>query len=251
MAFDLRERAAVVTGSSRGIGRAIALCLAEHGARLTVNHIAGFEDEAEETAARIRSGGGECIVVEADARQSEDVQRLVDETVQAFGKLDILVNNAGITRDDLLIRMSDEEWDQVMATNLRAAFLCTRAVLRPMIRQRWGRIVNVGSAAGLVGNAGQANYAASKAGLIGFTKAVAKEVASRGITANVIAPGFVVTRLTDELSEAQRQAIVSQTPLGRAATPEEIAPAVAFLASEEASYITGHVLTIDGGLTMV
>jgi 3-oxoacyl-[acyl-carrier protein] reductase len=147
--------------------------------------------------------------------------------------------------------MSDEEWDEVMATNLRAAFLCTRAALRPMIRQRWGRIVNVGSVAGVVGNAGQANYAASKAGLIGFTKAVAKEVASRGITANVIAPGFVETKLTDELTEAQRQVIMSQIPLGRAATPEDIAPAAAFLASDEASYITGHVLTIDGGLTMV
>jgi len=251
MACDLRGRVAIVTGGSRGIGRAIALCLAERGARVTVNYIAGNEAEAKETASRIQSGGGECIVVEADVRRPEDVQRLMDETLKAFGKVDVLVNNAGITRDDLLLRMSDEEWDEVMATNLRAAFLCTRAALRPMIRQRWGRIVNVGSVAGIVGNAGQANYAASKAGLIGFTKAVAKEVASRGITANVIAPGFVETKLTDELTEAQRQAIMSQTPLGRAATPEEIAPAAAFLASEEASYITGHVLTIDGGLTMV
>lgn len=250
MAFDLCDRVAIVTGGSRGIGRAITLCLAERGAHVAINYVANTA-AAEETASRVRSCGGRCIVVQADIRRPEDVQRLVDETLTAFGKVDILVNNAGLTRDDLLLRMSEEEWDQVMETNLRAAFLCTRAVLRPMIRQRWGRIISVGSAGGIVGNAGQANYAASKAGLIGFTKAVAKEVASRSITANIIAPGFVQTEATENLTDAQRQAVLRLIPLGRAGRAEEIGPAVAFLASEEASYITGHVLTIDGGLTMV
>lgn len=250
MAFDLHGRVAIVTGGSRGIGRAITLCLAERGAGVAVNYVANAA-AAEETVSRVRSGGGQCIVVQADIRRAEDVQRLVDETLTAFGKVDILVNNAGITRDDLLVRMSEGKWDEVMETNLRAAFLCTKAVLRPMIRQRWGRIINVASAAGIVGNTGQANYSASKAGLIGFTKAVAKEVASRSITANVIAPGFVETGATERLTEAQRGAILRAIPLGRASRPEEIGPAVAFLASEEASYITGHVLTIDGGLTMV
>ena len=250
MAFDLCGRAAIVTGGSRGIGRAITLCLAERGARVAVNYVANTA-AADETVSRVRSGGGQCIVVQADVRRPEEVQRLVNETLTAFGKVDILVNKAGLTRDDLLLRMSEEEWDEVMETNLRAAFLCTRAVLRPMIRQRWGRIISVGSAGGIVGNAGQANYAASKAGLIGFTKAVAKEVASRGITANVIAPGFVQTEATENLTDAQREAVFRLIPLGRAGRAEEIGPAAAFLASEEASYITGHVLTIDGGLTMV
>ena len=250
MAFDLRGRAAIVTGGSRGIGRAITLCLAEHGARVAVNYLANAA-AADETASLVRAGGGECIVVQADVRRSQDVQRLVDETLRAFGKVDILVNNAGVTRDELLLRMSEREWDEVMETNLRAAFLCTRAVMRPMVRQRWGRIINVGSAAGIVGNAGQANYAASKGGLIGFTKAVAREVASRSITANVIAPGFVETEATENLTDTQREALLRLIPLERAARPEEIGPAAAFLASEEASYITGHVLTIDGGLTMI
>jgi 3-oxoacyl-[acyl-carrier protein] reductase len=249
MRFDLSGRAAIVTGGSRGIGRAIAIALAECGARVAVSYVANAA-AAEESASLVRSQGSECITVQADVRRVEDVRRLVDETVKAFGKVDILVNNAGITRDNLLLRMSEEDWDEVVQTDLRSAFLCSRAALRPMIRQRWGRIISVGSVAAMVGNAGQTNYAAAKAGLIGFTKALAKEVASRGITANVIAPGFVETGATENLTDAQRQAIIGLVPLGRAARPEEIGPAVAFLASEEASYITGHVLTIDGGLAM-
>jgi 3-oxoacyl-[acyl-carrier protein] reductase len=249
MRFDLSGRAAIVTGGSRGIGRAIAIALAECGARVAVSYVANAA-AAEESASLVRSQGSECITVQADVRRVEDVRRLVDETVKAFGKVDILVNNAGITRDNLLLRMSEEDWDDVVQTDLRSAFLCSRAALRPMIRQRWGRIISVGSVAAMVGNAGQTNYAAAKAGLIGFTKALAKEVASRGITANVIAPGFVETGATENLTDAQRQAIIGLVPLGRAARPEEIGPAVAFLASEEASYITGHVLTIDGGLAM-
>jgi 3-oxoacyl-[acyl-carrier protein] reductase len=250
MAFDLRGKAAIVTGGSRGIGRAIAVCLAERGARVAINYVANTA-AAEETASRIRSCGGECITVQADVRRPEDVQRLVDETLKAFGRVDILVNNVGLTRDELLLRMSEEAWDEVMEANLRSTFLCTKAVLRSMIRQRWGRIINVGSAGGIVGNAGQANYAAAKAGLTGFTKAVAKEVASRNITANVIAPGLVQTEMTEKLTDIQRQAVLRLIPLGRAARPEEIGPAAVFLASEEASYITGHVLTVDGGLAMV
>jgi 3-oxoacyl-[acyl-carrier protein] reductase len=250
MAFDLHGRAAIVTGGSRGIGRAIALCLAEAGALVAVNYVANAA-AAEETASCIRSTGCDCIVVQADVRHPEDVQRLVDETLKAFGRVDILVNNAGVTRDELVLRMSEEEWDEVMDTNLRAAFLCTKAVLRPMMRQRWGRIISVGSVGGTVGNTGQANYSASKAGLIGFTRAVAKEMASRSITANVIAPGFVETGATKNLTDAQRESILRLIPLGRPAGPEEIGPAAAFLASEEASYITGHVLAVDGGLAMV
>jgi 3-oxoacyl-[acyl-carrier protein] reductase len=249
MPFDLHGRAAIVTGGSRGIGRAVAISLAECGARVAINYLANAAAAAE-TATLISSSGSECITVQGDVRRAEDVRRLVDETSRAFGKVDILVNNAGITRDNLLLRMSEEEWDEVVETNLRSAFLCTRTALRSMIRQRWGRIINVGSAGGIVGNAGQTNYSAAKAGLIGFTKALAKEVASRGVTANVIAPGFVETGATENLTDTQRQAIIGQIPMGRAAQAEEIGPAVAFLASEEAAYITGHVLTIDGGLAM-
>jgi len=248
--FDLHGKTAIVTGGSRGIGRAIALCLAERGARVAVNYL-GNAAAAEETARHIRSIGSESVAVQADVCHPEDVRRLADETLKAFGNVDILVNNVGLTRDNLLLRMSEEDWDRVMETNLRAAFLCTKAVLRPMIRQRWGRIINVGSAGGIVGNAGQANYSAAKAGLIGFTRALAKEVATRNITANVIAPGFVQTEMTEHLTDDQREAIMRLVPMRRAGTSEEIGPAVAFLASEEASYITGHVLTIDGGLAMV
>lgn len=205
---------------------------------------------AEATAREITACAGECITVQADVSRPEEVHRLMDEALEALGRIDILVNNAGLNDDDLLVRMSEEKWNRVLGANLHSAFLCTRAALRPMIRQRWGRIISISSAGGIVGNAGQANYAAAKAGLIGLTKAVAKEVASRNVTANAIAPGFVETDSTRNLTDAQRKAILEMIPLGRAAKPEEIAPAVLFLASEEAAYITGHVLNVDGGVVM-
>lgn len=245
--FDLTDKVALVTGGSRGIGRAISLALAEQGAKVAVNYVTN-RDAADEVVQQI--GEGRAVAIQGDVAQAGDAKRLVKETIEAFGSLQILVNNAGLTQDDLLLRMSEEAWDRVMAVDLRGAYLTTKVALRPMIRQRWGRIVNVASVAGLVGNAGQANYAAAKAGLIALTKSVAKEVASRNITANAIAPGLVETELTADLTDEQRQAVLQMTPLGRAATPEEIAPAVAFLASEEAGYITGAVLTIDGGLVM-
>ncbi len=247
--FDLGEKAALVTGGSRGIGRAIALALAKQGARVAVNYVANAQ-AAQEVVQQIGGCGGQAVALQGDVSQPEDARRLVDETLAAFGGLHILVNNAGLTQDDLLLRMSEEAWDRVLAVDLRGAFLCTKAALRPMIRQRWGRIINIASVAGIVGNPGQANYAAAKAGLIGLTKAVAKEVASRNVTANAIAPGLVRTELTADLADAQEQAILHLIPLGRAATPEEIAPAVVFLASEEAGYTTGHVLAVDGGLVM-
>ncbi len=247
--FDLNDKVALVTGGSRGIGRAIALALAERGARVAVNYVANAEAAAA-VVEEIAGAGGEAIAIQGDVSQAEDAKRLVNETLAHFDGLHILVNNAGLTKDDLLLRMSEEAWDRVMEVDLRGAFLCTKAAIRPLIRQRWGRIINVASVAGLVGNAGQANYAAAKAGLIGLTKAVAKEVASRNVTANAIAPGLVRTEMTADLTEAQETAVLQLVPLGRLATPEEIAPAVVFLASEEAAYITGHVLAIDGGLVM-
>ena len=247
--FDLNEKVALVTGGSRGIGRAIALALAERGARVAVNYVANAE-AATAVVKEIAGAGGQAIAIQGDVSQAEDAKRLVNETLTQFDGLHILVNNAGLTKDDLLLRMSEEAWDRVMEVDLRGAFLCTKAAIRPLIRQRWGRIINVASVAGVVGNAGQANYAAAKAGLIGFTKAVAKEVASRKVTANAIAPGLVRTEMTADLTEAQETAVLQLVPIGRVATPEEIAPAVVFLASEEAAYITGHVLAIDGGLVM-
>jgi 3-oxoacyl-[acyl-carrier protein] reductase len=247
--FDLSGKVALVTGGSRGIGRAIALALAEQGARVAVNFVTNAA-AAEGVVQEIQGSGGQAIAIQGDVSQPQDVRRLVDETLASFDKLDILVNNAGLTRDGLLLRMSEDEWDSVMAVNLRGAYLCTKAALRPMIRQRWGRIVSIASVAGLVGNPGQANYAAAKAGLIGFTKSVAKEVASRQITANVIAPGLVHTEMTAVLTEGQEQAVLQLVPAGRAATPQEIAPAAVFLASEEAGYVTGAVLAVDGGLVM-
>ena len=247
--FDLSGKVALVTGGSRGIGRAIALALAEHGASVAVNYVANA-GAADEVVQRIVAGGGRAVAIQGDVSRSEDAGRLVSETRSAFDGLHILVNNAGLTQDDLLLRMSEEAWDRVLAVDLRGAFLCTKAALRPMIRQRWGRIINIASVAGLVGNAGQANYAAAKAGLIGLTKSVAKEVASRNVTANVIAPGLVRTELTADLTDTQEQAVLQVVPLGRAATAEEIAPAVVFFASEEAGYATGSVLAVDGGLVM-
>jgi 3-oxoacyl-[acyl-carrier protein] reductase len=249
MMFDLSGKNALVTGGSRGIGRAIAIGLAAHGASVMINYVAN-KHAADEVVSTIVSAGGAASALQGDVASPEDAKRMVDQTVEQFGALHVLVNNAGQTADDLLLRMSEDAWDRVIAINLRGAFLCTKAALRPMIRQRWGRVINISSVAGIVGNPGQANYAAAKAGLIGFTKSVAKEVASRNITANVIAPGLVLTEMTAGLTDDQKQAVLGVVPLGRWGTPEEIAPAAVFLASDEAGYITGAVLTIDGGLVM-
>ncbi len=247
--FDLTGKVALVTGGSRGIGRAIAIALARQGAKVAVNYVSNAQAAAE-VVGRIASCGGEAKALQGDVANAGDAKRIVEETQAAFEGLHILVNNAGLTADDLVLRMSEESWDSVMSVNLRGAYLCTKAALRPMIRQRWGRIINIASVAGLVGNPGQANYAAAKAGLIGLTKSVAKEVASRNVTANAIAPGLVQTEMTANLTEGQEQAVLQMVPLGRPATPDEIAPAVVFLASEEARYITGTVLAVDGGLVM-
>jgi len=247
--MDLSDRVAIFTGSGRGIGRAIALRLAEAGANVVVNDV-GDMAPAGEVVEEIRRLGQDSLVVPADVSQPDDVASLVDTTVEKYGKVDILVNNAGITRDQLIMRMSDDDWDKVLEINLKSVFLCSRAVLRHMMRQRWGRIVNISSIVGLIGNPGQANYSSSKAGIIGLTRTIAKEVASRGITANAIAPGFIDTPMTQQLPEERRQAIMEQVPLGFLGTPRDVAEAVAFLASEEARYITGQVLTIDGGISL-
>ena len=245
--FDLTDKVALVTGGSRGIGRAISIALAQHGAAVALNYVSN-KDAADAVVEEITAAGGRAIAIQGDV--AEDGVRLVADTNEQLEGIHILVNNAGLTKDDLILRMSDEAWDRVMAVDLRGAFLCTKAALRPMIRQRWGRIINIASVAGLIGNAGQANYAAAKGGLIALTKSVAKEVASRNVTANAIAPGLVATEMTAGLTEDQSQAVLSLVPLGRAATPEEVAPAVVYLASEEAAYVTGSVITIDGGLVM-
>lgn len=249
MQIDLGGKVALVTGASRGIGRATATALAGCGAAVIVNY-RGQAEAAAEVVAQIEAAGGRATAVQADVSAAADVERLVKATTETYGSLDILVNNAGIARDNLLLRMKDDEWDSVIDTNLRGTYLLTKAVLRPMMRARWGRIITITSVVGLMGNAGQANYAAAKAGLIGFTKSVAREMASRGITANSVAPGFVETDITSGLNDTIRQAALAAIPLGRWAQPEEIAHMVAFLASDAAAYITGQTLAVDGGMTM-
>jgi len=243
--MDLSDRVAIVTGSARGIGRAIALKLAEVGATVVVSDI----DEAEPVAAEIKALKRQSLAIIADMSSSPDVAKLAETTISTYGRIDILVNNAGITRDQLILRMSDDDWDKVLNVDLKSAFLCTRAVLRQMMKQRWGRIISISSIAGVIGNAGQANYASAKAGIIGLTRTIAKEVGSRGITANAIAPGFIDTAMTQKLGETQRQEIKNHIPLGYFGSPGDVAEAVAFLASEEARYITGQVLGVDGGMS--
>ncbi len=242
--MDLSGKVAIVTGGARGIGREIALRLAEAGANVVVSDVADAEPVAEE----IRKTGRQSLAVATDVTSASDVAALVEKTAEKFGRIDILVNNAGIARDQLLMRMSDEDWEAVLNVNLKSVFLCTRAVLRQMVKQRWGRIVSISSIVGIVGNPGQANYSSSKAGIIGFTKTIAREVGSRGITVNAIAPGFIISRMTDQLSEEQKGEMLKRIPLGFLGTPRDVAEAVAFLASEEARYITGQVLGVDGGL---
>ena len=246
--LDFSGKAALVTGASRGIGRATALCLAGAGADVAINFKSSVE-EARRVALEIEALGRRCIIAQGDVSVPADVDRVVQMTVDSFGKIDILVNNAGFHRDTLLVRMNVEDWDEVMDTNLRGAFLCTKAVLRFMLKQRGGRIVNIGSLSGLAGNAGQANYAAAKAGLIGFTKSVAREMGPRGITANLVAAGLVSTKLTSTVSQEIVDKALSLVSVGRLGTPEDIANAAVFLASDHASYITGQVLVVDGGLS--
>jgi len=247
--MDLSSKVALVTGSGRGIGRAIALRLADLGADIIINDIEGSTG-APEVVEQVKSKGRQAVFIPADISVANDVSKLIEKAIEAFSKIDILVNNAGITRDKFIIRMSDDDWDQVMSINLKGAFLCTREALKHMIRQRWGRIISIASIVGLMGNGGQANYSASKAGIIALTKSTAKEAAARGITANAIAPGFIDTEMTSQLKAEVKEAYEKQIPVGHYGTPEDIAYAVSFLASEEAGYITGQVLSVNGGMLM-
>jgi 3-oxoacyl-[acyl-carrier protein] reductase len=241
------KKVALVTGASRGLGRAIAIELATGNIKVAVNYLAN-DDEANKVAHKIESLGGEAILCKEDVSSADAVRRMTRQIVKQWGRIDILVNNAGIVRDALLLRMPDEAWDEVLDVDLRGAYLCTKYALRSMMEQGWGRIINIASLAGLVGNAGQANYSAAKGGLISFTKAIAREVGPRNITVNAIAPGFIVTEMTDKLPEEARDAILARVPLGRFGTVEDVAQLVAFLASEAAGYITAQVISIDGGI---
>lgn len=250
MHLHLQNKVALVTGGARGIGRAIATTLASAGATVVVNY-KGNQTAAEDVIRAIEESSGQAIAIQADISQPNDIDRLFKTTLDRYGKLDILVNNAGITRDNLLLRMKEDDFDAVLNTNLRGVYLCTKAALRPMTKARGGKIINITSVIGLIGNAGQSNYAAAKAGIIGFTKSIAREMASRNITVNAVAPGYIETELTEVLSEQIRTAVLETIPLGRLGTPQDVANVVCFLASDAAAYITGQTLTVDGGMVMM
>ncbi|MGV2620021.1 3-oxoacyl-[acyl-carrier-protein] reductase [Halobacillus sp. ACCC02827] len=245
----LQDRSALVTGASRGIGKAIALELAAKGAKVAVN-FAGSEDKAEAVVQEIRENGGTAIKIQANVSDADDVKRMVKTVVDEFGSLDILINNAGITKDNLLMRMKEEEFDAVIDTNLKGVFLCTKGVTRQMMKQKYGRIINVASIVGVSGNPGQANYVAAKAGVIGMTKSNAKELAARNIHVNAVAPGYIATDMTDALTDEQREQMLNLIPLSRLGEAKDVARVVRFLASEDADYMTGQTLHIDGGMVM-
>lgn len=245
---ELADRVAIVTGSGQGIGRAVALELARRGAIVVTNDLTGCC--ADDTLEEVRALGSDGLAITADVSDAAQVESMAAAVVEKYGKVDILVNNAGTTRDNLMMRMSEEDWDLVLRVNLKSAWLCSKAVLRPMMRKRYGRIINMASVSGIAGQAGQTNYSASKAGLIGMTRALAREVASRNITVNAVAPGFIKTKLTENLPQDILDTLVANIPMGRWGTVDDVSYAVSFLASEAAGYITGHVLSVDGGLVM-
>ncbi|MFS0574259.1 3-oxoacyl-[acyl-carrier-protein] reductase [Sporosarcina sp. 179-K 3D1 HS] len=242
-------KAAIVTGASRGIGREIALLLGAEGARVAVNY-SGSKEKADEVVGLIQEAGGEAFAIQADVSDSESVKNMIDETLKTFGSIDILVNNAGITRDNLLMRMKEDEWDDVININMKGVFLCTKAVTRQMMKQRAGKIVNVASIVGVSGNPGQANYVAAKAGVIGFTKTAAKELATRNINVNAVAPGFITTDMTEVLTDEVKEQMLSVIPLGKLGSPQDVARSVLFLLSDDAAYITGQTIHVDGGMVM-
>ncbi|SFE39730.1 3-oxoacyl-[acyl-carrier-protein] reductase [Alteribacillus iranensis] len=245
----LNGKSALVTGASRGIGRAIALELADSGANVAINY-AGSAQKAEEVAAACRDRGVKAITIKANVALESEVKAMVKEVIEEFGRIDILVNNAGVTKDNLVMRLKEEDWDSVLDINLKGVFFCAKAAARPMMKQREGKIINISSVVGKVGNAGQANYTAAKAGVLGLTKTLAKEFASRNIQVNAVAPGFIATDMTEELEEDSKKALLNQIPLGNLGEPDDVARAVRFLASEDAKYITGQTLSVDGGMTM-
>jgi 3-oxoacyl-[acyl-carrier protein] reductase len=247
--MDFVGKTAIVTGGSRGIGKATALKLAELGANVVINYTSSSE-RADAVVEEIKKTGRESFAIKTDVSKFEEVQSFIKKVEERFSTIDILVNNAGVTRDNLLIRMKEEEWDQVILTNLKGTYNCTKAVIRKMLRQRNGKIVNIASVAGVIGNVGQANYAASKAGIIGFTKSIAKELASRGINVNAVAPGFIQTDMTDILSDEAKQFLIEQIPMKQLGVPEDVANLIVFLCSDSSKYITGQVIHVDGGMVM-